>query len=370
MNNGPVVHVIAPSLAGGAESVVLALASGAKERTHVVILNQMAHSETPLQPLVLQLRQRGVKADEIRCGRRQYSAEARSLAEHLRGVGASLVHTHGYHATWVGHKAAAAVGLPAVATVHGYLTRSLKERVYNALDRRLLRRFDAVIAVSLGIRDQLVGSGVPPERVHFIQNGLVHMAQVDRASARRALDIGLDQRVVGWIGRLSEEKGPDLFIRGLAASGVPLRGVVIGEGPELQRLVSLARDLGLSEDNRVRFAGFRPDASELIPAFDVIALTSRMEGTPMVIMEAVAAGVPIVSFAVGGIPDLLSDDSAWIVPPGNVDALADALRHAYEAPERGMVRARAARSRLADRLSPEQWLRRVWKVYDLVRRPS
>jgi len=360
---GPVVHVIAPSHAGGAESVVIALAAAAKDRTRVVILNQVATPGAPPFPLAEHIRRRGVAVEEIRCGRRRYGAEARALERHLREIGACLVHTHGYHATWVGYRAAKRARLPVVATVHGYLKRSLKERLYNALDRRLLRRFDGIIAVSQGIRDQLVESGVDGDRVRVVQNGLPAPIQTGgRAAAREQLGLGADERVAGWIGRLSHEKGPDIFLRALALSNASGRAIIVGEGPELNSLQELARTLGL-EDERVRFVGYRPDAAELLPAFDVMALTSRMEGTPMVILEAVAAGVPIVAFEVGGVPQLLNNDTAWLVPAENIAALAVALRAALSSPEDGARRAASARARLADRLSLDRWLENVWSVY-------
>ncbi|MGH7676975.1 MAG: glycosyltransferase [Gemmatimonadaceae bacterium] len=360
---GTVVHVIAPSPAGGAESVVVALASAARDTTQVVVLNQVADRDAPPHPMTAQLQRHGVTVEEIRCGRRRYGAEARALEEHLRRVSAALVHTHGYHGTVVAYFAAKDLGIPLVSTVHGYLTRSLKERVYNVIDRLLLRRFQAVIAVSHGIREQLLQSGLPPQRVHLVQNGMAAHVADDRDRAREALGLDAADRVVGWIGRLSPEKGPDLFLRAYASSGASGHAVIVGDGPEQPRLRDLAQTLGL-DSQRVVFAGFRPNAAELLTAFDVLALTSRMEGTPMVILEAVARGVPIVSFAIGGIPDLLNNDSAWLAPPENVDAIAESLRAALGQPDEARRRATNARERLADRLSIESWVERISKVYD------
>lgn len=359
---GDALHLISPSPAGGAESVVLTLAAVAPDRTRAVILNQTASENAPPFPLVSQLRNRGVSTKEIRCGRRRYLAEVKVLERYLRETRPGVVHTHGYHATLIAYRAARHLGIPLVATVHGYLTRSLKERLYNFVDRRVLRRFDAVIAVSDGIRDQLVNSGVDPSRVHVVQNGLAAHAGIEsRESARRHLGLNSDDRVVGWIGRLSPEKGPDLFVRALARDGTHV-GVVIGDGPERAALSELASELRLSE-RRCRFAGYRANASELLPAFDALALTSRMEGTPMVILEAVAAKVPIVTFAVGGIPDLLDDESAWLVPRDDVDALASAMAAALDSPHEAARRAALASTRLSERLSLPRWLERVWHVY-------
>ncbi|HYC52476.1 MAG TPA: glycosyltransferase, partial [Gemmatimonadaceae bacterium] len=160
---------------------------------------------------------------------------------------------------------------------------------------------------------------------------------------------------------LSPEKGADLLLQALRGAD-PMRAVIVGDGEERPRLERLAAELGVAD--RVTFAGFRAAAADLLPAFDVLALSSRTEGTPMVLLESVSAGIPIVSFAVGGIPDLLDEQSAWLVPPLDVNGLRVALGAALvSAPERA-ARASAARQRLSERLSPERWLARISLVYD------
>lgn len=360
-----VAHLIAPAPAGGAESVVAALAAAAPDTTRVFVLNQIADApSSPSLPFTEQVRSRGADADEIRCGRRRYFAESRAVADLIANHGIQLLHTHGYHATVVGRLAARRAGVPVVATVHGYLSRNARERFYNAVDRFLLRGFDGVIAVSQGIMNQLVASGIDARRVSLVQNGLTAPAQkLERDEARARLGLGADERLVGWIGRLSIEKGADLFVRSLAGGNVPARGVIIGEGAELLRLEALVRELRAGP--RITFAGFRSDAAQLLPAFDVLALTSRLEGTPMVILEAVAAGVPIVSFCVGGIPDLLDDSTAWLAPPEDIPAMGRILSEALAHPAEARRRAETAREKLADRLSLERWLKRTWGVYQV-----
>ena len=362
---GPkVAHLMAPAPAGGAESVVLALATATRQHCRGIILNQGGDPDGEPLPLTTLLRAAGVPVDEIRCGRRRYLAESKQVAGLLAAHGVELVHTHGYHATVVGYLAARRVGVPVVSTVHGYLRRNLKERLYNVIDRRLLRRFDAVIAVSQEIVGQLVASGIDPQRVVMVQNGLDFPDQVpDAARARALLEAAPAEKLVGWIGRLSPEKGADLFIRALAEGNVPARAIVVGDGQELASVRQLVESLKL--EGRVTLAGFRPNAAELLPGFDVLALTSRTEGTPMVILEAVAARVPIVSFRVGGVPDLLSEDSAWLVAPGDTSAFGAALRAALQDPAERRQRAENARNTLRTRLGMKQWLDRVSAVYRL-----
>jgi len=310
--------LIAPAEAGGAESVVLAVAAAAPERTRVILLNQVAAATAGSHPLAELLRQQGVGVDEVRCGRRRYGAESRAITRLLLSANAALLHTHGYHATLVGWHAARRARLPVVGMVHGYLDRNLKERLYRALERWVLRRCDATITVSQRIRDARVTSGVNPRRIHVIQNGIAPREKIgDRGEARRLLALEPNESVIGWVGRLSREKGADLLLEAMSGESVPARVVTVGDGPERPALAAQARLLWTSAARAsVHFAGQQQGAAGLIPAFDLLALTSRTEGTPMVILEAVAAGVPIVAFKVGGIPDLLGDDDAWLVRSG------------------------------------------------------
>jgi glycosyltransferase involved in cell wall biosynthesis len=122
-----------------------------------------------------------------------------------------------------------------------------------------------------------------------------------------------------------------------------------------------ARRIGVAE--RVIWHGFVPDAPAKLGAYDVFALSSRTEGSPMVLLEAAAAGVPIVAANVGGVPDLLMPDEARLVPPGNAKALAAAIRGVYENHSIEVARARAARSRIAESHPVAAWIDHYDAVY-------
>ena len=130
-----------------------------------------------------------------------------------------------------------------------------------------------------------------------------------------------------------------------------MRGVVAGGGPELERVRSLAAAV----PDVVRVLGERPDASDLIRAADVVCLASAFEGLPMAVLEAMACGRPVVATAVGGVPDAVVDgQTGWLVPPGDEDALVDALVAAASAPAERRARGEAARQRYAERYSLER----------------
>jgi glycosyltransferase involved in cell wall biosynthesis len=360
-----VVHVIAPGLPlGGAEAVVEALASADRAHTQVFVLSQITGEGAPPHPFQARLRERGVRSREIRCGRRRYRAEVDAVEKELRTTNARVIHTHGYHADAVTYFAARRLHIPIVSTVHGFIRRSWKEHLYNVVDRRLLRRFNGVIGVSPAIVSELAGAGIAKEKLHFVPNGLGTPAKrLTRAEARAQLGLSNAGAVIGWIGRLSIEKGADLLLSAVAECDVPAHVVLIGEGPELPRLSGMLESFPDPIRSRISLAGYHANAAGLLSAFDVFALSSRSEGTPMVILEAVAAGVPIVSFAVGGIPDLLNDEIAFLVPAGDVQAFGSALTQAVTARQDAAARAGRAHATLQEALSPERWLDRMAQVY-------
>lgn len=164
------------------------------------------------------------------------------------------------------------------------------------------------------------------------------------------------------MGRLSHEKGPDVFIEalGLVGGEAPCAAIV-GEGPASAALRVRAAALGI--DERVRWCGRVDGAAALLPAFDVLVLSSWMEGTPIVLLEAVAAGVPVIATRVGGVAEVVSEAEAVLVEPDNPVALARALRGPLADPVSSAARAVASRERLARESAGGPWLTRYEDLY-------
>jgi glycosyltransferase involved in cell wall biosynthesis len=357
-----ITHVLAPAQAGGLERVVEMLAAGQVARGHLISAVAILPGAAPEPPTVERLGRAGVSVSVLRVAGRAYAAERRNFAGMLTGRRRGLVHTHGYRADVLYGSIAAKLGFATVSTLHGFTGGDWKNRFYEFLQRRAARRFDRVVCVSRPIVERLKRSGADPDRLRFIANAFQLTDVASRSDARSRLELDGDSFVVGWVGRLSREKGADVLVSALAhLTDLPISAMIIGDGPEVESLRDQAKSIGV--DRMIRWAGTVIGAGPLYTAFDVLALSSRTEGTPIVLFEAMAARVPIVATAVGGIPDMLTSESAQLVPPENPVALAAAIRSVFELRDEATVRAERARHVLGTRFAPEPWLAQYDDVY-------
>lgn len=364
-----VLHVLAPGCVGGLESVVRLLASEQwRAGRPVGVVNVISQGAAP-HPLTRDLRREGVEVMELRIENRAYDAERRQIADIARGWGAEVVHTHGYRADVIGVLAARGLSIPLISTVHGFTGGDLKNRVYEWMQRRAYRYFDAVVAVSQPLRAELAADGVPPSRLHLVRNAFRPRADLPgRAEALRILGLPTDQPVIGWVGRLSMEKGADVFLRSLAKldQSIAWLAAIIGGGPEEAPLRRLATSLGIS--SRVRWCGVVPDAGTHFSAFDVFVLSSRTEGTPIVLFEAMNAGIPIVSTRVGGVADILGPHEAWLVDAEDASAIAAAVSDIWNQADKAKERVAYASQRLKDNFDVGRWLLAYDELYHSISR--
>jgi glycosyltransferase involved in cell wall biosynthesis len=238
----------------------------------------------------------------------------------------------------------------------------LKGAFYEWMQRANYRRFNAVVAVSAALRDSTLDEGVRSERLHLITNAWSGMRHpLPRAEARRQLGIDEAATVVGWVGRMIPVKGGDIFLDAVHRLPEPRPTVaMIGHGIEAAALAQRAQALNLTS---VRFYPNVTDAGRLFAAFDVYVLSSRSEGLPVVLLEAMASRVPIVAARVGGVPEAVGQDDAILVAPQDPAALADGIRRSLEDPESATRRATSAAVRLAADFSLEPWLDSYEAVY-------
>ena len=359
-----VLHIVAPARQGGMERVVTMLSAAQRsEGTHVAAV--LSPAQVPDHPFITGLATLGVPVTTVAVPARRYLREYRSLRGLIDRLQPGVVHTHGYHADVIGGAAARSVGACTVSTVHGFLGVPLRNWLYERLQLIALRRANALLAVSSPLVDRLAQAGISRSRIHLVLNGFAPTGPTkSRTAARRELGIPENALVAGWVGRLSREKGADVMLGAMTAVERPWQLSMIGDGPQRKRLSQQADRLGVAD--RIVWHGSIANAGTLFSAFDAFVLSSRTEGTPIVLLEAMNAGVPIVAAQVGGVPDVVTPAHALLVPAERPDLIAQSLGALLRDPSAAKERSLLARERVAQRFGADAWLAAVDEVYRLV----
>ncbi len=222
---------------------------------------------------------------------------------------------------------------PWVAWNHGYTATNRMDRAYNQLDRWSLRAPFRVATVCGPFADHLVAQGVRREKITVLHNFVKPFQRPSEDEVRRVRhSLGLDdtEAVILAAGRLSQEKGHADLVAAAAllarlSAVVPLRVVIVGDGPERGALARQAAELGISD--KVVLAGFQRHMAPYFAMARILALPSHSEGSPNVILEAMAAGLPIAATSVGGVPEILVNrETGLLVPASDPEAMAGAIR--------------------------------------------
>lgn len=255
----------------------------------------------------------------------------------MRRMRPHVVHTHTAKAGFLGRLAAYLSGVPVIVhTYHGHVFHGyfgpLETRVFVMLEQLAAGLSDAVLTISDILKCDLLAFHIAPqEKIRIVPLGLdlLSLTMLDglRGVLQAELGYPLHTPLVAIVGRLVPIKNHDLFLA--AAQQVALvmpevRFVIVGDGDRRTELEALTRQLGLA--HIVHFIGWRRDLPVIYADTSVLVLTSHNEGTPVSMLEAMAAGVPVVATAVGGVPDVLKGGRlGTLVSPGSVDAVAEAI---------------------------------------------
>jgi glycosyltransferase involved in cell wall biosynthesis len=358
-----VLHLIDSAGVYGAERVLLALCEAQQRAGFDVVIGSICEPDEQGRPLDAAARELGLRVQSFPMRPGVSMHGLRSLVRYARDSQVDVIHSHGYKSNIL--LALARMferTAPVVTTAHGWAAPQkglTKLHLYEWLDRRLLGRLDAVVFVSRTmLRHRAVSSSLAAAAT-VIHNGLGNPRQ-DRprevtASEQAVREFCQRRFTIGAIGRLSVEKGFDVLVRALAllrSLDLDVQVALLGEGPERAVLENLARELHV--EDRLLLAGYVPDASRLLPCFQVCALTSHTEGLPMVVLEAANAGVPQVVTDVGGVTEILQNEvSGLVTVPDSPAATAEAIAKLYRSPEFAQQLAQAAAIAVKQRFSAE-----------------
>jgi len=320
-----IAHVLSSLRVGGGERVALELAGGQVKAGRDVMVVSLA--DEPDGPLAGEFRSRGVEV--VTVGKRpgiELGLPLR-LAKVFRARRVKVVHTHNRLPLIYGAVAGKMARAGVVHTRHGPGRGTRRE---TWLRRGAGHFVDAYVAVSAELATLASEVGdCPLARISVIENGI----DLDRFSAdpgarvatRAALGISASAYVLGSVGRLAPEKDYPLLVRAAA----PLLGpdmwlVIVGDGADAATIRAAVAQAGVSQF--VALPGSRSDVPQFMAAFDLFVLSSRMEGLPLVALEAMSSGLPLLATAVGGLPGLVKDTvTGFLVPSGDEGALRDRL---------------------------------------------
>ena len=309
----------------GAERWVLTLIKNLDQErveTYVCSLVDRDHQELPL---LEEARDLGFKTITIDATQSRIWSSARQLATAIQKEQIDIMHSHGARQDFLALLARLRTNCKLLSTPHGWEARSgLKERIHHFINKLALVFFDSVAPLSTSVEDALRWTPIPTKRLQRIPNG-VDLQEVDSVEPAAELLPGEDlsgRFVIGCVGRLSHGKGLSVLLHALARlSTRNWLCLLVGEGPERSALECLAAKLQI--DSQVCFLGFSADRIALIKRFDLLAMPSYCEGTPRVLMEALAAATPCVGSKIPGIECLIEPGvSGDLFPAGDDQALA------------------------------------------------
>jgi glycosyltransferase involved in cell wall biosynthesis len=320
-----IAHLLASPFVGGPERQVLGLASAMRESYESIFLTFAEGGRAG--PFLDRVRAAGFTGVELRENWPRYFRAAREIANELVRSQAMILCTSGYKPDIIGLRAARLAGVPAVAIAHGWTGATWKVRLNESMDLWKMRKFDTVVGVSQAQSKKLVLAGIAQDKILTIPNAIA----LDRftepiADSRKQLKELFRREprfVVAAAGRLSPEKGFHVFITAaarVAQEREDVSFVIFGEGPLRGELARLIKRNSL--DDRFVLAGFYSNLDAVLPAADLLVISSFTEGLPVVLLEALLAGVPVVATTVGGIPEVIDDGTdGFLVPPGSVEQL-------------------------------------------------
>jgi glycosyltransferase involved in cell wall biosynthesis len=293
-------------------------------------------------------------------------AALRNLANRVRP---DIIQTHAVKSHFLARRAKLDRGAPWVAFHHGYTWTSPKARLYNQLDRWSLRAARKVLTVSVPFREELAAKGVKRESIEIVHNAIRTDWGKSSPGAALALRVKLgiapDRKVILIVGRLSLEKDHLTLLEAVHSMKPSPHLVIVGEGPERGSIEARIRILNMT--GAVTLTGQQDSAEPYYGFADVAVLSSRSEGSPNALLEAMAAGIPAVATRVGGIPEMVThNESALLVDPGNSSAMTDAIASIFADPALAGRLTERSQELIRERHAPQARMRKLLAIYRTV----
>lgn len=356
-----IVHLIASSGLYGAEKWIYALMRAMDTSRFSSSLVNLYDAAEGQSAVVTGALERDLDAIDFNTGGSFNPLSVFKLSRWLKHNHIDIVHGHGYKSDIIGLMAGRLAGCTVISTPHGWSKEADKKLMfYETLDRFSFRFMDNICPLSPDLLES-VKTSVKPEKLKLIMNGV----DIDEIAAQPGLERD-DKTIlrIGYIGQLIERKNLETLLKAfkrLLDDNIQAELLIVGDGPESTKLKNLARDLGVQ--HCTHFLGYRKDAISLLKSFDVFVLPSFLEGIPRCLMEAMAAGVPVVASDIPGCRVLVEHDkTGWLYPTVNSEALFLILKSSIDDSSACYTVKLAAKKKIIDNFSNKkmakdyQWL--------------
>jgi glycosyltransferase involved in cell wall biosynthesis len=323
-----ILHLISSSGMYGAEQVLLSLARLSKKDGHRPYVVCLKAEEKSDPDLYAKAKVNAIDTLVIGCRRKLDIGAVLKIKRFIIDNRIDIVHSHGYKANFYGACVCRLIKVPIVATLHGWTAENRKIKLYENIDKLIMRSFDHLVPVSPLIYDYLRKKDFSTRKITFIPNAVdteKFSPEARSADIRQKFGLG-HSLVIGSVGRLSPEKGHSRLIRvfkQIVSVYPDAKLLIVGDGALRESLEEEARSLGLRD--KVIFAGSQADMVSMYKAMDIFVLPSFTEGLSLVMLEAMSMGLAVVATAVGAASFVAGDGECILIPPHDNWALEKAL---------------------------------------------
>lgn len=364
-----ILHIVDSEGYYGAEVMIVTLAlEQLKQGDHPIVCGTVRPGQEESE-IVIRARAVGLQSVTLSLSG-DYWHQSGEIYDYARSCAVELIHSHGYRPGILLGLQSGNSKVTKIRTLHGWTHVSAfsKMAIYSLFDALLLRRQDAVVVVSNQMRDLPLLRLVPRRLISYIANGIPVVASIpktiDDLGDEKWRQLCRDCFVIGSIGRLSAEKAQADMLYAVARlhnKGLKIALIIIGEGDERQRLEQLAVELGI--EGYVHLPGYKEDAASYMPLFDLFCLSSRTEGLPMTLLEAMRQKIPVLSTNVGAIPELLTDGRGYLISPGDIDEMSTTIKSVIEVPDQARIATEVAYDLFNNNYNSEIMADRYKEIY-------
>lgn len=326
-----VLHLISSRGLYGAERVIINIIASSNRKLVVPSLGLLQASNLGSEELHEAIREKEGVVYTIPCHKWIDIKAIKLLTKLLETETIDIIHCHGMKARLYGLFVSMFTNVKIITTHHNWTKSDFRTSIFEIIDAFYIRFFSKIIAVSSDVAKTLTRLLISQEKIEVIINGIdtdeFQINTIEREKLRRELGIEKDCIFIGTFGRMSHEKGQKYFIEAcllISQANQNTRFIIVGDGPKEQELKNYAKEIGII--NKILFVGFQKNMQKFYSAIDIFVLPSLIEGTSMVLLEAMSCGIPVIATGVGGNLSVIDNGvDGMIVPPMKSDELSNTI---------------------------------------------